>query len=278
MNFRFLLAAIGALALTACPTGPSTSDAGDAGDDENLTITVTGTTSVWPHAVGYLADAGQTLTLTGLLARVEEPLKVALGDDAGVFGENILTTAGTYSVSNIKADRVTLGIAVGILEQEDAGTQRVARAATVVFDVTLEQGRPRQNIPAAVAYALPKSYHDALTAAVGVPFIQMRTTGNPKTDLLGAGFILGQVVDASGKPVAGATITSGTTSSSGFVFPKDDFSGTQTSTASHGLFVYVHNGSTVTNFKFRVAGTGTTYRERNAGAVKEAGLLVIVSP
>lgn len=60
-------------------------------------------------------------------------------------------------------------------------------------------------------------------------------------------------------------------------YPAADFSGTGAATASHGLFVYVHNGGDVDTFQFRITGKAE-YKQRNAGAAKDACLVLTVFP
>ena len=62
--------------------------------------------------------------------------------------------------------------------------------------------------------------------------VQQLTPSDPKGTLIEAGCILGRVVGASGQPVTGVTVVPTTPSLAGrFFYPKDDFSGTQASTA-----------------------------------------------
>jgi hypothetical protein len=299
---KTLFLALAAFALCACPTGgggggdDGGKDANDI-DPENVEITVSGTASIHPDAVAYFNTSGQTLPgIGGLTLRVEEPLKAALQDPTGYFGTLILTDAGTFSVSKVPSRLVTLGVAAGVFDDApcgsdggtDAGTAdggtagcpRVVRAATSLYDVALEGGqKPTHDIVGGKAYAIPTAFHDKLTAAVTPAKIQSFTS-NAKSTLIGAGFILGRVVNAAGAPVAGAVLkTSVASDQPRFLYPSTDYSTvTTTGTSANGLFLYVHNAdSNPKTFKLTVEGK-PEYVQRNGGAAKDACLIMTVYP
>jgi hypothetical protein len=265
------------LVLCACP-GPTPS--GDAGTDAGAEVTeirVAGTVTLFPAAAPLLADAGVTFSPEGLTLRVEEPLKVALNDPSGVFGTVTLGADGAFSVAKVPTDLVNLGIAAGVRDTQDGG--RVVPSATTLYDVALAMEKPRGDLLGTTGYAVPTRFHDALTAAITPARIKQLTASNGmKGTLLEAGFILGRVVDANGAPLAGVTITpTQATLQPAFFYPTADLTSTGAATSSNGLFVYVHNGGDVLTFRFSVANR-PEYKQRNAGATKEACLVVTVAP
>jgi hypothetical protein len=263
--------------LFACSGTPSPGkDAGpmDSGTDE-VFFKVTGTAKIHPIAADYLNDAGIPASFVGLTARVEEPLKVALSQPEGVFSTQILDSSGAFQATNISSLDVSLAVAAGIFDGMDAG--RVVRSATILYDVSLQSGQPKGDITG-IAYAVPTPFHDKLTATITPAKIHGITKDTDAGTLIEAGFILGRVIDAAGKPVAGKTITpSPANLQGGFFYPGDDLTTLGTSTASNGLFVYVHNGGDVNQFSFAVTGE-STYKKRNAGATHDACLVVDIYP
>jgi hypothetical protein len=269
-----------ALTLAACGSTTTVTDAGtDAGETGPVIFNVSGTAKMHPEGLGLLADAGLATSLEGLTLRVEEPFKVALNDPAGIFGTQVLTAAGTFAASQISSEDVNLGVGVGIRDDSDAGTPRVVRSATIIYDVALNDGaKPQADITGAVGYAVPTVLHDALTKVVTPATIGQLTQANPQTTLVGAGFILGQVLDASGAPLAGVTITPSVGSKSARLFyPSADLQTLGTATSSRGVFLYVHTGGDVDTFRFNVTGH-TEYKTRNAGAAAGAALVVTLTP
>jgi hypothetical protein len=266
--------------LPACQTGGAKKDSGGEDGDvpfEGLVLNVSGTASVLPVAKAWMTDAGLALpSLNGLTLRIEEPLMVALDDPDGIFNSTTLDAGGSFSLGGVAVDRVSLGVAAGILDGTDAG--RITRAATVLYDVAIKGEKPSTNLDDVKAYALPGPFHDQLTAAVGSAAISTRTAGQQST-LIGAGFILGQVVNNAGVPQEGVKILPSLSShAAGFFYPTADFTGTQsTGTSANGLFVYLHTGGEVETFRYTVEGR-PDYVERNAGAVKNAAVLVTVYP
>lgn len=271
------------LAVLAVACSPATKpDAGPDGGDEIplVNFTVSGTAYVHPDGVAWLADAGQSLSLVGLTLRVEEPFKVATFDPTGVFSSKTLDATGTFTSPTISQDQVVLGVAAGIRDDSDAGTPRVVRSATVLYDVALEGKKPSADVTGAKAYAIPTGFHDQLTAAVGSARIRGLATAADAGTLVEAGCVLGRVVDATGNPMAGMTVKPTDTARTARIFyPTADLASvTTTSTSSNGLFVYVHTGDTNPDtFKFTIDGHGE-YKARNAGAAKDACLVVTVYP
>lgn len=256
--------------------GGSGSSGGGAGGGSGVTtFKVSGTALMHPLS----SDAG---SVSGLTVRVEEPLKVALNDPTGVFTTASLDDTGHYEAANLSSDNVSLGVGIGIFAgdgglEADGGQPRVVRTATVIYDVALQGQKPSADVLNTKAFAVPRELHDALTKALSASTIGGLANG--KSTLIEAGFLLGQVVDAQGAPVAGVTIETVPSGDAARIFyPKDDFSGVGTATSSKGTFVYVHDGSEmVRQFRFGVVGK-TEYLKRNAGAKNNACLVVTVSP
>ncbi|GMU62534.1 MAG: hypothetical protein AMXMBFR34_42970 [Myxococcaceae bacterium] len=267
--------------LAACSGTPSGSDAGqDSGTPPPDEISVAGTVTMHPDALALLADAGASTSVAGLTLRVEEPFKVALNNPDGVFHTQTLDAGGDFYAPVVPTELVTLGVAAGV--RDDTGANRVIRSATTLYDVALMDGaKPAANITGGKGYAVPVQLHEALNGAVGEANIRTLTGSTDAGTLIAAGFMLGKVVDASGNPVAGATVEPlGSTAAvkrARLFYPAADFSGTGAATASHGLFVYVHNGGDVDTFQFRITGKAE-YKQRNAGAAKDACLVLTVFP
>ena len=269
-----------ALVLAACSAPMSAVDAGtDAGDDtQEVLFDVSASAAMVPESLGLLADAGVSPSMAGLTARVEEPFRVATVGELGVFSSKTMDVSGTFGATMVSTTLVTLGVAGGIRDDVDAGTPRVIRAATVLFDVALEGKKPSGNVSGGKAWAVPTVFHDRLTAAIGAAQIQSLTSGNQKSTLIGAGFILGRLVDANGAAVSGATIKPSQTTRQGrFFYPTADYASVGTATSSTGVFVYVHNGSAVDTFSFTVDGK-PEYKSRTAGAAPDACLVITVYP
>jgi hypothetical protein len=285
-----------ALALAACSQGSNNNnpDSGGNPDSGNAPpiITVSGTASIHPAALGWMQDAGLTPpSLAGLTLSVDEPFKVALGDSHGHFGQMTLDSTGSFSVSGVDTAQVVLGIAAAVRDNRpgvcdgglpvDGGCAggAVINAASGVYDVQLQGGIPSSDVDGGKAYAVPLAFHDQLTAAVGAGVISSITSGSQST-LLGAGFILGRIVDAQGRPVSGASVELiPSTTASQLFYVADDFrSVNQVATGATGLFVYVHTGSsTVTTFTLKV-NNHSEYLGRNAGAVAGNSLVMTVFP
>jgi hypothetical protein len=272
---------VGLLTLAACSGTPSGSDGGrDAGQTPLEEISVSGTVTMHPDSLALLADAGASASVAGLTLRVEEPFKVALNNPDGIFHSQTLDAGGEFFAPLVPTELVTLGVAAGV--RDDTGAGRVIRSATTLYDVALMDGaKPAANITGAKAYAVPVELHRALNDAVGEANVRRLTGSTDAGTLIAAGFVLGKIVDAAGHPVAEATVepvgSNAAAKRARLFYPTADFSGTGTATASHGLFVYVHNGGDVDTFQFRVAGKAE-YKQRNAGAVKDACLVLTVFP
>jgi|CXWL01.1.fsa_nt_gi hypothetical protein len=264
----------------ACSPAPGKNDGGDdGGETGEFFVNVSGRAYVHPVGEKYLADAGlPPLSLVGLTVQVQEPLKVAVMDPDGVFGSVVLDGGGTFAVANVSTDLVNLGIAAGVRDERDAGISPITKSATVLYDVILIGEKPRADITNGKAYAVPRQFHDALTAAVGEANIKALTGTTNRKTLFEAGFTLGRIIDSSGNPVSGLTVTPIPSNLANRLFyPTADLSGTQASTSVNGIFLYVHTGGDVQTFRYTVPGHAE-YKERRAGAVKDACLVTEVYP
>lgn len=269
------------LTLAACSGTPSGTDAGqDSGVEPPAEVKVSGTVTMHPDSLGLLADAGASTSVAGLTLRVEEPFKVALNNPDGIFHTQTLDAGGEFFAPAVPTDLVTLGIAAGV--KDDTGANRVVRAATTLYDVALNDGaKPSADVLGGKAFAVPTQLHEALNAAVGEANIKALTGDTDAGTLITAGFMLGKIVDAQGRPVAGATVeplgSSATAKRARLFYPSADFTAVGAATSATGLFVYVHNGGDVDTFQFRVTGRAE-YQQRNAGAAKDACLVLTVYP
>ncbi len=278
------------LVLTACGgkcQGANCSGNGDEdGGDLSLlepVIKVGGNIRNYPPAVGYLTDAGLPIpALTGLTLRIEEPLDVALNPNTneGVFYSTTLADeTAAFLAPEVDTAKVKTGIATGVRDDQDAGNPRVIRAASVVYDELLK-GAAKADIAGAVGFALPTAFYERLNTT-----ITTATGANlPNGSLIRAGFIVGQMLDGNGTPIAGVTVVpDSSVSSTKFFYPSVDFaSATQAGTSANGMFVFVHTGSTTPatfNVTFQQGGAALAgFFDRRAGAATDAALIMQVIP
>ncbi|WP_232293562.1 carboxypeptidase regulatory-like domain-containing protein [Stigmatella aurantiaca] len=266
------------LGLSACGGG-SIPDPGVITEDaqpvdlDHLLVTVRGQAELFPEAAQRMAAQGQPIpSLEGLSLVIDEPLRVGVNDPAASFGTGDTSEGGAFSISGIPVKDIHTSLAASL---EHPG---MAPTSTIVFDTAFTGSRPRTDITGAKAWALPLSFQDALTQSVGEAAIGTHTQGQART-LLDAGFILGRVVDAQGRPVAGARvqIEPGTLADR-LYYPSEDFTRAgQEATSGNGLFVYVHSGVGAEAFLLAVHGS-EAYTWRNAGAMPHRGLVLTLHP
>ncbi|MFY0563109.1 carboxypeptidase-like regulatory domain-containing protein [Archangium lansingense] len=265
------------IALAACG-GPVDPDPGvDRGDStmvdlDHLAITVSGHAEVFPEAARLLETRGQPVpALDGLPLIIEEPLRVGVSDADSVLGRGDIGAAGTFAVPDVPVRDIHLSLAASF---EHEG---FVRSSTVVFDTVFTRTRPRTDIIGTRVWAVPTSFHDALTRAIGEPWIRAHTQDRART-LREAGFVLGRVVDASGAPVAGARVVLDHGDLRRIYYPAPDFQGAaQDATSATGLFVYVHSGAEAETFSLSILGS-TDYQARSAGATSGMGLVLTLYP
>lgn len=264
---------------TACGPGSNPPDPGVRTENapstelEHLAISVSGRAEVLPEASQLLAAQGQPVpSLQGLAVSVEEPLRVLLRDASARFGSSPLAEDGAFRVNDVPVRDVHLGLGAGV---ESEG---FARTTTVLFDTVLPNTRPRTDVINARAWAVPLAFHDALGRAVGEERLRTLSNGRAGT-LLEAGFVLGRVVDAQGRPVPGARVAVSHEDLGGRVFyPSDDFTTAgQEGTGASGLFLFVGTGGEAETFHLRVEGL-EGYRLRNAGTAPGVGFVLTLSP
>jgi len=280
MKHPLLIATCVLLGLASgCGSGSSAPDPGirtenaEAVDLDNLRIRVSGRAEVLPEAQRLLASRGQPVpSLTGAPVSIEEPLRLSVNDVNASFGTGTLAADGAFSVDEVAVREVHQSVAAGL------AAPGLVRTATVIYDTAFTGTRPRTDIVDARAWALPEAFLDALSAAVGESRLRGHT-GDKATTLRDAGFVLGRVVDADGRPVAGARMMSDLSERADrFYYPTADFSGMgQNGTGPDGLFVYVHSGADAETFRLSVEGSDR-YTPRNVGAAPGWGLVLTVYP
>jgi hypothetical protein len=242
-------------------------------DLDHLTISVTGRAELFPEAARLLAAQGQLPpSIEGLELTIEEPLRVGVSDPEASLGRGPVGTGGEFSVSGVPVREVNLSLAATL------ASEGLVRSSTVVFDTAFTRTRPRTDIIDARAWALPVSFHDTLTRAVGELGIRAHTHDRART-LREAGFILGRVVDASGAPVAGARVALDREDLAHRIYylAPDLRSASQDATSDNGLFLYVHSGAEAETFGLAIQGT-REYLPRNAGATAGLGLVLTLYP
>ncbi len=242
-------------------------------DLEHLTISVSGRVELLPEAARLLEAQGQPLpNLEGIPLTLAEPLRLAVSDPGATLGSAALSPEGGFAVHHVPVRDIHLGLAA-VLTHEG-----FVPGATLVFDTALTGSRPRTDILDARAWALPRAFHDVLTAAIGEPRIRA-LTGDTLGTLDTAGFLLGRVVDASGAPVAGARVAIDRPElAHRLYYPAADFqSAGQEATGPSGLFVYVHSGGDLETFRVSVEGT-QAYVPHTAGATRGLGFVLTLSP
>jgi len=251
----------------------------DAGTDvEGPKIVVSGVAAMHPDAVAWLTGAGQPVpSVEGLNARAEEPLAAALGDTAGEFGSQTLPADGTFSIADVPTTPVTLGLAVRIRD-EAVGARRVISAATLVYDVGIEQRKPDDALADRRAFAVPTAFHQQLSSAVGAAAIRA-VTQNAESTLEDAGFVLGKVVDAQGLGVAGVKMVPNRQALAAQLFyPNAALTSTQVATSETGLFVFVNAGGTETTLAGLTVEGRPEYREQALATTSGSGLVLFVAP
>lgn len=281
--------------LFGCP-GPGggkkdagTGDGGEGEQTEAPLIKVTGTAELHPAAVAWAADAGVALpSLVGATARVEEPLRLALNenDATAIFSSTVLAADRAFVSNDISSEspNIVVGLGVGFIDSADAG---IYRAASTIYDVTREGLPPQTNINGAVAYAMPRSFVDQLTTAIGGANVTTASDSGGST-IASAGFALIRIVNAAGAPVAGAKLSYRCSScqkplnGNQFWYPTGTLNAATSHanggvTSANGLIVYINKETLAHQIFVKVDGNAA-YPEHSAGAKSGVGLAVTLSP
>lgn len=248
-------------------------------EDEGLKISFAGTAQVQPDAAAWLsATSRPAVALAGLTAQAEEPLGVALGDDASAYGSQTLGADGAYAIADVPADEITIGIGVRICDPAPSA-KRVTCVSSLAYDVNGERSKPFEDLTGTQAFAIPSAFVQQLTTAVGEGTIQGLAQDDSVTNLETAGFVLGKVVDAQGAGVAGAKLKPNKASFAAQIFyPNATYTGTQASTAANGLFLLVNKGgSEIALVSLSVDGRGE-YLEHSVVAASGSGLFLTLAP
>lgn len=247
-------------------------------------FTISGHALVHPSASEWMSRTGQTapVPLDGVTLRVQEPIRVALGEDA-VFGQRTLDADARFEVADVSSQVLLQELSVEITDPSTP--HRFVRSATTVYDTWLEGSVPREDILDAPVYAVPVDFEASLTQAVTPEAIRALSTspGQRAGTLIEAGFVLGRIVDENGQPVTGAKVVfTGQGENARLRYPASDLSTADgTVTDSTGLFLYVHNGVDdlmPIRFDVTVKGSTVSYAERSALAMKGVAALVDVYP
>ncbi|MFP2931932.1 carboxypeptidase regulatory-like domain-containing protein [Pyxidicoccus sp. 3LG] len=280
MKRHLLIASCVLLGLASgCGPGPSAPDPGvrtedaEAVDLDNLRIRISGQAAVLPEAARLLESRGQPVpSLEGIAVTIEEPLRLSVNDADATFGSSTLAADGAFSVDAVAVREVHQSLAAGL------SAPGFVRTATVVYDTAFTGARPRTDLVDVSAWALPEAFHDALVAAVGESRVRGHT-GDKAGTLRDAGFVLGRVVDADGRPVAGVRVAPDRSElAERIYYPTPELGGVgQDGTGADGLFVYVHTGADAETFRLGVEGA-EDYVSRNVGAAPGWGLVLTLHP
>ncbi len=249
------------------------------GEPEGLRISIAGTASVHPDASAWLNSTGRPATaIAGLTAQAEEPLGVALGDSAAAYGTQTLAADGAYSIADVPADEITLGIGIRICDPAPSA-RRVVCASTLAYDVNGERSKPFEDVSGTKAFAVPSAFLQQLTTAVGEGTIQGVAQDDGTTNLESAGFVLGKIVDAQGAGVPGVTVKPNKAAFAAQIFyPTAAFTGTQAGTAASGLFILVNKGGGEVSLVGLGVEGHSEYLEHSVGVAAGSGLLLTIAP
>jgi hypothetical protein len=266
------------VSLAACGSG-GIPDPGSRTEDaqivdlDNLRITVHGQVELLPEAARLMSAQGQTPpALAGLPLVIEEPLRVGVSDPGASFGTGTLDEMGGFSISEVPVKDIHQSLSASLSHEG------YARVSTIIYDTAFTGSRPRTDVINTRVWAVPQAFQDTLTQAVSPEALRLLTEGRAET-LLQAGFLLGRVVDATGKPVAGARVRIDRGELEDRVYyPSEDLSRVgQEGTSATGLFLFVHSGTDAETFRVSVHGA-EAYVWRNAGAMPGHGLALTLFP
>jgi hypothetical protein len=268
-----------ALLAGACSSSSSgTHNDGAAGSDGSgdtaggAKITVSGVASVHP-----LAALAPPTTLVGaslVVAAIDPARASASGPPTPLAAMALDTSSGNcangaamacgFSLSNVDISTLSLGL-VGLISEppgSDGGTdggaghQWVSTGTGIASEASVTQ-HIASKAPLtgtqlfAVSVPLENKLVDFVNAVNG-------NTAIAHGGLEARGFMIGQVlgrISEGAAPVAGATVSIGTTASQmDIIYPNDTFSGAGTSTNSSGVFLGIPHGPTMVVASFTVTG------------------------
>jgi hypothetical protein len=158
----------------------------DAGEPDAGPFDLAGSAQVFPLAAGWMTSQGQPVfSFQGLQLRLEDPFVVARHPDASVIAEYALGADGRFAFTALDGPTA---VGVGAVLSDPS-----AAPSAAVSESLLIEGKPR-TFADATAWGLPAAFVQALEAALD------------DFDLASKGFLLGQVLDASGTPVSGVGV------------------------------------------------------------------------
>lgn len=246
-SFGLSLALVGALALGACSSSkgnPVDSGTGtDTGTDTPAGIKVTISGTAAKHPLTPRLDP--TADFTQMVVAVVDPTTVIANPAAPPLAGGALdTTSGNcpcaWSFDNVDISKITLGL-VGIVDDGRAAGSHLwvktgtgAGAGSYIMMVQ-QNPMPITNRPLFAVSKVTENKLAMFAAAFGPD-----NTVAPGV-LETRGFMLASVVgklSAGAAPVAGATITT-TDIRTNIIYPNDDFTGIQSTTAVHGTVLVV---------------------------------------
>jgi hypothetical protein len=278
---RHLLTAAGlALALSGCGTTetPTETDAGIVVRHEYVTLT--GTAQFHPLEVAWRASAGgpgAAPTLEGTEIRVENSTDALLSKPP--LAKKTLAADGKFSFGGEEVDTVNVSIAL-------VGSVLDPTGAVFQSGYGLHRYRPGEARPTELrlkpVYVLSKAMVEKLAAATGSRSFE---------DLETEGFVLGQIVDKDGAPMAGAKLARMELTASGSApraventedehvidYLNDDLSGLAPSaqTSASGAFLLYPGTSTR---EYSAIKGETLFEVRLSGARPKTALSLIIAP
>ncbi len=206
------LAVLTLAALTAAACSDTSSLLPDTGLPDTGPFSLSGKVEAFPLAASWFDQQQRAPpSAEGLLLHLEDPYVRLHVPDAGTLtGPQTLSNQATYSFVDVSGTVVS-GVSAVLrdprpaLDRPDAGNvgdagwspDPLGRVAVSSEQMLLE-GKTR-DLSGTVAWTLPMEFVRALGLALGEPALESR------------GFLLGLVLDADGKPVAGAQIATGET-------------------------------------------------------------------
>ena len=242
-------------------------------------VAVSGRVRVFPPAEAWLTGRGTSLTLPqGLSVAFDEPLQQALGDVGASLGMTPVSEEGGFAAASVPVRELVVGLGASLdpaASLETAGL--TPGVTTLLYDSRHSGMNPRDPIEGAEVFALPRAWLQALETAVGAAAPGTHAPGAPS--LRQAGFVVGQVLDAAGVPVAGARVALEPPElAEALHYPDASLQGAGgESTGEAGLFLLVHDGGDVRTFTFTLMGEDPAPPHRGVLA-KGRGLLLRVQP